>query len=200
MKRGQATLDYVFLLGVAAAGLVAMLIYIGRGFQGNIRSNAEQLGAWQYEPGATIHNSRTKTAESTAGSGSNTPVCYGNLNEPNTALEEKLKEIADKKKELDELRKAFELTTVSEARIGAVAVRGGFDYPVPSSVWTKAKEDMDQTYTELQQLYKEAEALAEAWRNRTITPDTTCETSSWSREEGSTTDHKHTDEVLGNLK
>ncbi len=202
MKRGQSTLDYVFLIGLAAAGLIAMLVYVNRGLQGNIRDKAEQLGAWQYAPGnTTIDNRQTKTAESSAASGSNTSVCYGNLNEPCTACEEKLEEIEAQKKELDELRKAFELITVSEARTGAAAVRhGNWDYPVPSSAWEKAKQDMDAAYVKLHELYEELQALQEAWKNREITKDVTGGTSSWSREEGSTTDYKHTDEVLGNLR
>ena len=50
MRRGQTTLEYVYLIGIAAVALVAMLVYISRGFQGRLRANANLVGE-QYSPG-----------------------------------------------------------------------------------------------------------------------------------------------------
>ncbi len=49
MKQGQSTLEYVFLVGIAAATIIAALAYISRGFQGKLRAQADQLGE-QYSP------------------------------------------------------------------------------------------------------------------------------------------------------
>jgi hypothetical protein len=66
MRKGQVTADYLILLGLVAATLVVMLVYFGRAFQGNVRSQAEQLGAGQYDPGKTrVNNSWTKKVVST---------------------------------------------------------------------------------------------------------------------------------------
>jgi hypothetical protein len=84
MKQGQTTLEYILLIGLFAAGLIAMLVYVGRGHQGNLRSQAEQLGANQYAPGkTTINNNETKIAASTNNAGSSTTTVYGSVNEPN---------------------------------------------------------------------------------------------------------------------
>lgn len=58
MKRGQSTLEYVCIIGVAAAALIASLVYIKRGFEGKIRTQADQLGD-QYSP----TNMRTHTVQ-----------------------------------------------------------------------------------------------------------------------------------------
>jgi hypothetical protein len=61
---------------MVTAGLVLMLVYMGRGFHGYQRKQAEQLGAGQYEPGnTTVSNSETKKVESvekSSGAGSAT--------------------------------------------------------------------------------------------------------------------------------
>ncbi|MFA6358483.1 MAG: hypothetical protein WCY09_07500 [Candidatus Omnitrophota bacterium] len=55
MKRGQTTLEYVYLVGVVAVAVIAMLVYISRGFQGRLRTNANQVGE-QYSPGNMTTN------------------------------------------------------------------------------------------------------------------------------------------------
>lgn len=52
MKSGQATLEYAVVIIVLSAALVAMLIYLKRGVQGRLRSEADQLGQ-SYSPGNT---------------------------------------------------------------------------------------------------------------------------------------------------
>ena len=49
MRQGQTTLEYVYLVGIVAVALIVMLVYISRGFQGNLRGQADQLGE-QYSP------------------------------------------------------------------------------------------------------------------------------------------------------
>lgn len=44
MKNGQSTLEYAVVIIVLSAALVAMLIYLKRGVQGRLRSEADQLG------------------------------------------------------------------------------------------------------------------------------------------------------------
>ena len=52
MRRGQATLEYVYLLGILIVALIAMGIYMKRGFQGKYHELSEQVGS-QYSPNAT---------------------------------------------------------------------------------------------------------------------------------------------------
>lgn len=49
-KWAQATLEYVLVIGVVAAAIIAILIFVSRGFQGNLRVQADQMGE-QYAPG-----------------------------------------------------------------------------------------------------------------------------------------------------
>jgi len=49
MRRAYIAIEYLYLLGLAAAALILMLVYISRGFQGNLRVQADQLGV-QYSP------------------------------------------------------------------------------------------------------------------------------------------------------
>lgn len=193
MRRGQSTLEYVLLIGVVAAGIIAVIVYVSRGHQGNLRSQADQLGAGQYAPGNTnINNSENKTLTSTASVGSSTTVTYGNINEPNTALEAVLKAIVEKWREIYALKQAWELLAVPEAIEGAKAVRDG-DFG-----WTSAGRDLNEKTTELNQAYtyldvlnNDAKNLTDAWPKRT--PDQTS-TSSYSREKGTTGTHKDTSE------
>ncbi len=88
MRRGQTTLEYVLLIGIAAAGLIALIVYVSRGHQGNLRSQAEQLSTEQYASGkTTIHNWENKTLKSSVTSVSSTEVQHsaypiGEINKP----------------------------------------------------------------------------------------------------------------------
>ncbi|MDD5130709.1 MAG: hypothetical protein PHS66_06675 [Candidatus Omnitrophica bacterium] len=105
MKKGQSTVEYIFLIGVAAAALIAMLVYVGRSLQGRLRNQSEQLGALQYDPGKTkIHNQETKTTASVNKSSSSTTVVYGNMREPNKEGEALLEKMKEKQKEIDQLK------------------------------------------------------------------------------------------------
>lgn len=69
MRRGQATLEYVYLIGIAAVALIAMLVYISRGYQGNIRALSNQVSEDQYSPGqmnSSISETTILNSESTS--------------------------------------------------------------------------------------------------------------------------------------
>ena len=71
-SRGQSTLEYVILLGFVVAALIAMGIYMKRGFQGKLRESTDQVGE-QYSAGKTLSNYTTTStmtqSESTAPGG-----------------------------------------------------------------------------------------------------------------------------------
>lgn len=62
-KKAQSTLEYALLIGVIVAGLVAMQLYLKRGYQGKLRENSDQLGD-QYSPSYTTGTTKI-TKEST---------------------------------------------------------------------------------------------------------------------------------------
>ena len=57
-SRAQTTLEYAILIGVIVAGLIAMQVYVKRGFQGKLKENADSMGT-QFSPGATTSNYTT---------------------------------------------------------------------------------------------------------------------------------------------
>jgi Flp pilus assembly pilin Flp len=62
-KRAQSTLEYALLIGVIVAGLIAMQMYLKRGYQGKLRESTDQIGE-QYSPDYTTSKT-TITKEST---------------------------------------------------------------------------------------------------------------------------------------
>ena len=59
-SRGQSTLEYVILVGFIVAALIAMGVYIKRGYQGRLKESTDQVGQ-QYSPGYTNSNYTTTT-------------------------------------------------------------------------------------------------------------------------------------------
>src|SRR3989338_7669597 len=59
-KRAQSTLEYAILIGVIVAGLIAMQVYLKRGFQGKLRESADSMGE-QFSPGQTTYNYTTNS-------------------------------------------------------------------------------------------------------------------------------------------
>lgn len=59
-SRGQSTLEYVILLGFVVAALIAMGVYMKRGFQGKLRESTDQIGE-QYSAGNTTSEYTTVT-------------------------------------------------------------------------------------------------------------------------------------------
>ena len=59
-KSGQSTLEYVILTGFVVAALIAMGVYMKRGFQGRLRESSDQVGQ-QYSAEQTTSNYTTTT-------------------------------------------------------------------------------------------------------------------------------------------
>ena len=55
---GQSTLEYVILVGVVVAALIAMGIYMKRGLQGRLRESTDQVSE-QYSPLSTTSDYTT---------------------------------------------------------------------------------------------------------------------------------------------
>ncbi|MDD5059840.1 MAG: hypothetical protein PHY35_01805 [Candidatus Omnitrophica bacterium] len=189
-KKGQTILEICLLIAFAAGAVAAMLVYIARSFQGNIRDKADQISEWQYAPGhTTVDNWQRKYSSSQTSQVTETPIQYGNLNEVNTALVNKLKEIDIKKKEIEVLKELWETTCVSESQVGAAAVRkGDFGWQMPADGLTKVSSDREKAYDELSKLYKEAEDIEKAWPKRK--GNITGETSTRSEDSGWSSDNK----------
>jgi uncharacterized protein (UPF0333 family) len=64
-NRAQSTLEYAILIGVIVAGLVAMQVYLKRGYQGKLRESADSMGE-QFSPGQTTYQSTTSTRTSSS--------------------------------------------------------------------------------------------------------------------------------------
>jgi uncharacterized protein (UPF0333 family) len=77
-SRGQSTLEYVILLGFVVAALIAMGVYMKRGFQGKLRESTDQVGE-QYDPmhttsDYTTTSSMTQTEVTSSGGVSTTTI------------------------------------------------------------------------------------------------------------------------------
>ncbi len=59
--RGQSTLEYVILIGFVVAALIAMGIYMKRGFEGRLKESTDQVGQ-QYSAGNTTGTTTTTTS------------------------------------------------------------------------------------------------------------------------------------------
>ena len=59
--RGQSTLEYVILAGFVVAALIAMGVYMKRGFQGRLRESTDQIGQ-QYSAANTVSQYTTDTS------------------------------------------------------------------------------------------------------------------------------------------
>jgi len=53
LKKGQSILEMSLLLVIIVAALIAMQVYLKRGIQGRLRSNADNIGE-QYDPSTTV--------------------------------------------------------------------------------------------------------------------------------------------------
>ena len=211
MKKGQSTLDYVLLIGVFAAALIAMLVYVSRGLQGNLRANADRLGVNQYDYGNTsANNNETKKIGSTKSVSSTTTVTYGNLSEPNPDLEAALQAYKDSLDKIDEFNKKIDSAVVPEAKAEAKdMIEGGTNEiywePWPSSdsdgdgaVYSDLNTKLGEEQTNAQNLYDTYLELQEAWDNREITDDSSSSSGS-SSETNSTDISRTTSESLGDL-
>jgi hypothetical protein len=218
MKKGQSTLEYVFLIGVGAAALIAMLVYIGRGLQGNLRNQAEQLGAQQYAPGkTTIHNTEIKVGNDKSSLGSSTTTVHGNLTQSTSegftvngvqypSLDSLKASLAAKKTVMDNAIAGYQAAIKSEGEAEAAAFSGAGSYPGFAGydgTW-KMPQDLVIKKAKLQAVidtYNQAvdvlNAALNAWAG-SRTPDKTTSGSS-SSESGSSTTTKKRNEALGDL-
>lgn len=63
-RTAQTTLEYAILIGVIAAALVAMQIYLKRGYQGKLKSGADSMGQ-QFSPELTTYTYDTDSLSNT---------------------------------------------------------------------------------------------------------------------------------------
>ncbi len=59
-NKAQSTLEYAILIGVIVAGLIAMQVYLKRGWQGKLKESADSMGS-QFSPGYSTSNYTTNT-------------------------------------------------------------------------------------------------------------------------------------------
>jgi len=64
-RSAQTTLEYAVLIGVIAAALITMQIYLKRGYQGKIKSGADSMGE-QFSPALSTSNYTTNSFSNTS--------------------------------------------------------------------------------------------------------------------------------------
>lgn len=74
-NKAQTTLEYAILIGIVVAGLIAMQVYLKRGYQGKLRESADSMGQ-QFSPGNTTNTYTVVTSSS-----SNEEVSTGETDE-----------------------------------------------------------------------------------------------------------------------
>ncbi|PIQ87727.1 MAG: hypothetical protein COV73_02565 [Candidatus Omnitrophica bacterium CG11_big_fil_rev_8_21_14_0_20_43_6] len=203
MKKGQTTVEFVFLIGLVAAGLIAMLVFIGRGHQGHVRSQADQLGARQYEPGNTKMDSASnwegKGVTKTEAMESSTtvkhfkhPVGQENkaLNQALTGIKEQMALLYDKMDELDK-------TIGPEGLEKAKDVLGGeWPWRPPGGGVIRLLSKIAAINKKIDRLNGKADEAVKIWPKREKD-----ETSSRSKsmENSSIITDKSTDEIIGDF-
>ncbi len=176
MRRGQALTDYIILVGLVTAAFIALFIYISRSNQGNIRSQAEQLEARQYDPyDTTLSNSEQKHSTIQQESASSTTTTHGNMqdkkNKEKEALDAAQDAIEGNYKTMYGFYQTFENQVTSSASEEAGKVLSG-TYPwdfAKSTSYTDLK-NIGDTGAKFEALGKTAEAAAEAFK-KSRTPD-----------------------------
>jgi hypothetical protein len=205
MRRGQTTLEIVILIGFVAVVIMAMRIYIIRGHQGRLRSQAEQLGAQQYAPGNTVipDNIEIKTLTSTASAGSSTSIKHPaehDVDEPNTELEALATLFETQAKELYALYWKYEraLSSGPDGYVLANYARiNGLPLPVPDSAYEK--NILDQITAKAAALKATNDAMIASQANWPERNPNQTTSGSYSSESGTKGYHKHIDETLGNI-
>ena len=173
MRRGQGVLEYAFMIGIAAAVIIAMAAYVKRGFQGHLRGASEQIGAGQYSKQDTTGNKRiVKTVSSQSVSTSTSTTVYGNGQQENEAMRENSEQQEQLRADLEALNQARADVTVSQAAAGGITTRGSGSDPATAvnnanrvaALRQQIADDnarLDQLsarYTELQQEHESLEA------------------------------------------
>lgn len=66
IRKGQTIQEYLVVLGLVAAAMIAMQAYVKRGVQGSMRDLADKISSEQFEAqDTTLSNSVTRTGSST---------------------------------------------------------------------------------------------------------------------------------------
>jgi hypothetical protein len=208
MRKGQSVLEYVFLIGVGAAALIVMLVYIGRGLQGNLRNQAEQLGAQQYSPGkTTMHNIEIKEGNDNSSLGSSTTTVHGNTAQDQNksftvdgveykSLVSLKNAVVEAKNKVLEKQEQYQALIVSEGKTEAAGFSGAGSYPgfagydgswkMPGGLEIKMGE-INSAITDYNLAVEKLNAAYAAWNG------------SFSSESGNSTITKIRNEVLGDL-
>jgi hypothetical protein len=214
VRRGQSTFEYALLIGITAAGIILMLIYISRGHQGNLRSQADQLGARQYAPGQTTIVSdddkptEAKQLSSLASAGSQTKTEHPvgedgksrDVNEPTTDRDALMVKVEAKMAEIYSLMNDMEIIFQTEGPDEAAwARKNGLPWPggrlgqLASTLKKKQIEDAGKALDDINALI---EAFDKERESRPRKPDKTT-TTSYSSEKGKIKTEKNTNETLG---
>ncbi len=205
MRRGQTTLEYILLIGVVAAGIIAMIVYVSRGHQGHLRSQADQLGAGQYAPGNTIivGNQENKTLKSSVTSASSTTVKHSAhpIGEKNDALEALLVTIEEKLGKVWGIVDSFEQKLPNEGLAVAAAVYADlwpWSYTaVPAGECYSIEIELRNETEILNDLNNASADLAALWPARE--PDKTLSSGTIRSENGTIDTNKYINESLGDL-
>ncbi len=187
LRRGQGILEYFILAGFLAAALITVGFYVKRGYQGNLRSQTEQIGAGFYAPGnTTANNSATKLSHSRIVSTSTSTTTYGNGQAQTAEIAQKIEDIKGLNTQLADLRKQF------EDQVKGCKTQACWDDANRITALISAKQQ------EINTAQKELKILQDAYSSRTITPNqTTVVSSDTGNIHESTT--KNTNESLGAL-
>jgi hypothetical protein len=205
-----------------------MMVYIGRGLQGNLRNQAGQLGAQQYDPGkTTIHNTEIKVGNDKSSLGSSTTTVHGNLTQSTSEgfmvdgvqypSLDSLKEAMDTAKTaVNNAIAGYQTAIKDEGEVQAATFPGSGSYPgfagydgswdFPSGFVDLegnpiiAADEMESLYGAIDAYNQAVNALNAAQNawNNSRTPDKTTSGSS-SSESGSSTTTKTKNEALGDL-
>jgi len=201
MKRGQATADFIILVGFVAAGLIAMLVYAGRGQQGNLRSQAEQLGTQQYEPGnTTVDNWETKHVTKTEKMSSSTTTKHSEepQGEDNPAANAAYKGVEAAMSRLyakmDQIDKKFQEEGLAKA---AEVAAGGTWMWTPSGELNTLLDELYVIQEEIKVFYDTAEAANKAMPEREKNES---HSGAQAMEHGTTTTIKSMDETIGGYR
>lgn len=85
-KRAQTTLEYAILIGVIVGGLIAMQVYLKRGFQGKLKESSDSMGQ-QFSPGYTNTSYETNSYTNSTETVSNLQVTTTDIHEQTTNRE-----------------------------------------------------------------------------------------------------------------
>ena len=84
--RGQSMVDYVLLLGVISAALIAMQVYMKRGIQAAVKVSCDQLGPQEVTINSRKQASTVSTTNATKSGSLRTQVFSGGTQEKTTSI------------------------------------------------------------------------------------------------------------------